>query len=162
MSEQIEEGKDKGPNGSSPQDGDLRRQGAKAMEVEGAGQPLTEVRGQTGWTFSFYQMRAHRTAIYPQEMGLAYLGLGLAGEAGEVANKIKKLYRDGAGQEWWHREISSEARQAILEEMGGCLWYLAEMAGWLRADLGDVAAGNLAILDSRLERGTLKGEGDAR
>ncbi|DAZ90204.1 nucleoside triphosphate pyrophosphohydrolase family protein [Mycobacteroides abscessus] len=113
-------------------------------------------------TLDEYQRRAAETAIYPDAgdadsaHGLAYVALGLAGEAGEIANKAKKVLRDDAGV------ITDEARMRIIFELGDVLWYVAQTATQLGADLESIAGINIAKLASRSERGTLQGSGDSR
>src|SRR5688572_25757648 len=96
-----------------------------------------------------YQFEAGKTAIY-REKGhhVVYPALGLAGEAGEVAEKIKKIIRDDDGV----YEISAAKREEIAKEIGDVLWYCAALAGDLGFTLGRIAAGNLAKLSSRAER----------
>ncbi|UTN93066.1 MazG-like nucleotide pyrophosphohydrolase [Streptomyces phage Marky] len=109
--------------------------------------------------FPQYQQGARETAVYPgqgQGAGLAYAALGLAGEAGEVANKVKKILRDRGGV------LNAQTAAAIAEECGDVLWYLAALCDELGADLGQVAALNLAKLESRALRGKIQGEGDSR
>ena len=96
-----------------------------------------------------YQIQANETAIYPE--GLNYPILGLAGEAGEVANKVKKMIRD-----------NNFDRQGIAAEIGDVLWYLAALSRDLNIDLHDIAFENLEKLYGRKARGTLKGSGDKR
>ena len=103
-------------------------------------------------TFDDYQVAAAHTAIYPGEIRVLYPALGLAGEAGEVANKVKKIYRDD----------DEKRRQQIAEELGGVLWYIAAICTDLGLNMGDVARRNIEILASRCERGTLTGDGDER
>jgi NTP pyrophosphatase (non-canonical NTP hydrolase) len=105
-----------------------------------------------------YQRRAGRFAKYPGNNtgtleAVSYCALGLAGEAGEVANKVKKLLRDGD---------SFEMRKEIVKELGDCLWYLSQCADELSSTLQDVGYINLQKLDDRRERGTLQGSGDNR
>jgi NTP pyrophosphatase (non-canonical NTP hydrolase) len=106
--------------------------------------------------FSDYQRLSRRTAMYPREAGLSYPTLGLAGEAGEVAEQIKKSIRDDAG------ELTAERREALAKELGDVLWYVAQLATELELDLDEVAAGNLEKLLSRQRRGVLSGSGDNR
>ncbi len=106
--------------------------------------------------FSDYQTQAHTTAVYPAEDAVTYTTLGLVGEAGEIANKVKKAIRDDGGQ------MSAERRAAVLDELGDVLWYAAELCTVLGADLSEVAAANIAKLRSRKERGAIHGDGDRR
>jgi NTP pyrophosphatase (non-canonical NTP hydrolase) len=111
-------------------------------------------------TFSSYQKGTGDTAVYPEAntgsaMALAYVGLGL-GEVGELQGKIKKVLRDDGGI------LSSDKRDAMLDELGDVLWYAARLADELNIDLGYVAVRNLAKLASRKERGVLQGSGDNR
>lgn len=106
--------------------------------------------------FSEYQHQSRRTAEYPREAWLAYPALGLAGEAGEVAEHAKKAIRDDAGK------VSDERRAAMSKELGDVLWYVAQLATELGLDLDEIAAQNLEKLFSRQERGVLSGSGDDR
>jgi NTP pyrophosphatase (non-canonical NTP hydrolase) len=106
--------------------------------------------------FSEYQRLSRRTAKYPREAWLWYPALGLAGEAGEVAEHAKKAIRDDSG------EVGQERRAAIAKELGDVLWYLAQLATELDLDLDEVARGNLDKLLSRQRRGVLSGSGDER
>lgn len=105
---------------------------------------------------SEYQRLSRRTAQYPRAAWLAYPALGLAGEAGEVAEHAKKAIRDEDGT------VSDQRRQAIAKELGDVLWYLAQIATELDLDLDEIAQGNLKKLLSRQERGVLSGSGDDR
>ena len=98
-----------------------------------------------------YQKLAAKTAIYKSTHSILYPALGLAGEAGEVANKVKKMLRDGDFD-----------RQAIAAEVGDVLWYVAALCRDLNIDLQDIAMGNLKKLYGRKARGTLTGSGDTR
>jgi NTP pyrophosphatase (non-canonical NTP hydrolase) len=106
--------------------------------------------------FTAYQNQAGVTARYPAAIGLLYVALGLAGEVGEVANKIKKVYRDSGG------EVTEASRAAIADEAADCLWYLAMLCTELDICLDDVAQANLAKLASRQARGVIHGTGDNR
>jgi len=105
---------------------------------------------------SDYQRQSRRTAEYPREAWLAYPALGLAGEAGEVAEHAKKAIRDDAGK------VSDERRAAMSKELGDVLWYVAQLASELGLELEDIAAQNLEKLLSRQQRGVLSGSGDDR
>jgi NTP pyrophosphatase (non-canonical NTP hydrolase) len=105
---------------------------------------------------SEYQALSRRTAEYPRDAWLAYPALGLAGEAGEVAEHAKKAIRDDGG------EVSDERRTAMSKELGDVLWYVAQLASELGLELEDVAQANLDKLLSRQQRGVLSGSGDDR
>ena len=105
-------------------------------------------------TFNEYQTAAMRTAIYPP--GLTYPVLGLAGEAGEVANKFAKAVRDCGG------ELDFERREALADEVGDVLWMAAAIASELDISLEDIAANNIRKLAARAAKGTIGGEGDKR
>lgn len=113
-------------------------------------------------TFEEYQRETRKTAIYPfadevgSYEGLSYAALGLAGEAGEVAGKVKKIYRDDGGH------ISPERAAAILDECGDVMWYLSRIADHLESELSGIALNNVRKLEGRLARGTIGGSGDNR
>lgn len=111
--------------------------------------------------FLEYQNRASETAIYPEAgtgtpLSVAYCGLGAAGEAGEIANKIKKMLRDDKCS------LTYDRRVQIRQEIGGTLWYLSQLSREIGFSLQEAADENLAILASRKERGVLTGSGDNR
>jgi NTP pyrophosphatase (non-canonical NTP hydrolase) len=103
-----------------------------------------------------YQRLSRRTAEYPREASLTYPALGLAGEAGEVAEHVKKAIRDDGGV------IADERRQALKKELGDVLWYVAQLASELELELEEIAEVNLEKLRSRQLRGVLSGSGDDR
>jgi NTP pyrophosphatase (non-canonical NTP hydrolase) len=105
---------------------------------------------------SEYQQLSRRTAEYPRDAWLAYPALGLAGEAGEVAEHAKKAIRDDGGT------VSDGRRAAMAKELGDVLWYVAQLASELGLELEDVARENLEKLSSRQSRGVLSGSGDER
>lgn len=107
--------------------------------------------------FSDYQKKSRATAQYPS-IGhpIIYPVLGLANEAGEVAGKIKKVFRDRGG------EISAETRNALQAELGDVLWYLAQVCTELELSMDEVAESNLAKLLDRQARGKIRGDGDNR
>ena len=110
-------------------------------------------------TFDNYQTNASRTAFYPRvfkNQGLYYTALGLAGEAGEVANKVKKVMRDNNGN------LEEIAKTEILSELGDVLWYCATIADELGVNLEDIAKLNLIKLEDRMNRGKIQGSGDKR
>jgi len=98
-----------------------------------------------------YQNAAAKTAMYKTAHQILYPALGLAGEAGEVANKVKKMLRD-----------NDFDRDAIVAEVGDVLWYIAALSRDLNVSLQDIALGNIEKLYGRKERGTLQGSGDTR
>lgn len=107
--------------------------------------------------FNDYQTKSRKTARYPIiGHAVIYPTLGLVNEAGEVAGKLKKVFRDKEG------EISEETREALKAELGDVLWYIAQVATELDLSLNDIAEANIAKLYDRLERGRIKGEGDNR
>lgn len=112
-------------------------------------------------TFNEYQKRTATTAIYPEvglgtPLAVSYCGLGAAGEAGEVANKINKMLRDDGCQ------MTDQRRTEIRQEIGGALWYLSQLCSEIKVTLEFVAQENLNILADRKARGVLKGSGDNR
>ena len=104
-----------------------------------------------------YQDAARKTAAYP-DVGHnpIYPTLGLTGEAGEVADKVKKVIRDHGGV------FDADTREAIKLELGDVLWYVAQLASELGYDLNEVADANLQKLSSRAARGRIGGSGDQR
>jgi NTP pyrophosphatase (non-canonical NTP hydrolase) len=107
--------------------------------------------------FDEYQRQSRKTAGYPPiGHAVIYPALGLVNEAGEVAGKIKKIFRDKEGV------IGEAERDALKAELGDVLWYLAQVATELDLSLQDIAQANLAKLFDRLERGKIKGDGDYR
>lgn len=140
---------------------------------------MIDVTGATSLTFSEYQAAAHVTAGPYEEacnkmvwdgrpsgapfndnlnqfLRLSYVSLGLAGEAGEFPNKVKKVLRDSGG------EITPERREAMAAELGDLLWYVAEACSVLGVSLGAVATSNVVKLIDRQAAGTLQGDGDNR
>ena len=108
-------------------------------------------------TFDEYQQASRKTALYPDvDHNIVYPTLGLCGEAGEVAEKIKKVLRDRSGM------MDEETRRAIKGEIGDVLWYASQLASELGMSLDDIARHNLEKLFSRKDRGVLKGDGDNR
>jgi NTP pyrophosphatase (non-canonical NTP hydrolase) len=107
--------------------------------------------------FSEYQTQSRVTARYPdQGNNLTYPTLGLCGEAGEVADKLKKIMRDDGGV------VSEEKKQDLKIELGDVLWYIAQLSTELGFQLEDVAQTNIDKLRSRMERNMLHGSGDNR
>lgn len=104
-----------------------------------------------------YQLACSETAIYPT-LGhpIVYPALGLGGEVGEVAEKVKKMCRDD------NCELSEERRQALKKELGDVFWYLSETARQAGFTLSEIATANIEKLKARKERGKLQGDGDDR
>ena len=103
-----------------------------------------------------YQQVAKTTAIYPREQAIIYPTLGLTGEAGEVANKVKKIIRDGSDSK--DEKLVSE----IKAEIGDCLWYIAVLADDFNIKLSDIASANIEKLALRQKNNTIHGSGDDR
>jgi NTP pyrophosphatase (non-canonical NTP hydrolase) len=101
-------------------------------------------------TFDEYQEFARSTAIYPEDCKVVYPTLGLCGEAGEVAEKIKKHMRDG------------RTLVGVGLELGDVLWYVSALADDLGVTLEEIAQANVAKLSSRMERNKITGDGDNR
>ena len=107
-------------------------------------------------TLNQYQYGALETAVYPEDKRIIYPTLGLVGESGEVAEKVKKVYRDNKS------EFTTERKEAIALEIGDVLWYCATLSNDLGYSLEEVAQMNLDKLHSRKERGRIAGDGDFR
>jgi NTP pyrophosphatase (non-canonical NTP hydrolase) len=106
---------------------------------------------------SDYQRRSRATAVYPDAgSNLTYPALGLCGEAGEAAEKVKKAIRDDGGR------LTSERREGLAGELGDVLWYAAQLATEAGLDLDEIAHSNLDKLLSRRDRSVLHGSGDFR
>jgi len=107
-----------------------------------------------------YQKIIELTAIYPKEVGLAYCALGLTGEAGEVAEKVKKLYRDN---DFLNKKIISEDIKLLLnKELGDVLWYITAISNEIGISLEDIMTVNYNKLIQRRTTNTLHGSGDTR
>jgi NTP pyrophosphatase (non-canonical NTP hydrolase) len=104
-------------------------------------------------TLTQYQQQAKQTAIYPKDKAIEYVLLGLTGEVGEIANKIKKRIRG---------DTNTASNTDLQKELGDVLWYVAMLAEELEADLGELAQKNLTKLQDRSQRGVIKGAGDNR
>ena len=104
-----------------------------------------------------YQDEAMKFASYPDVgKNIVYVTLGLVGESGETAEKVKKVIRDQGGIMLPHN------KEAIIREISDCLWYLAALSAELGTDLETVAKINLEKLQSRKDRGVIGGSGDNR
>ena len=103
-----------------------------------------------------YQRETRRTAVYPQELKIIYPTIGLAGETGEVAEKVKKVIRDHIG------EFSETQKAEIAKELGDVLWYVASIAADMGYTMDDIARLNIEKIRTRAERNLIHGEGDNR
>lgn len=111
--------------------------------------------------FDAYQKKAAKYDLSKATTDLRAVGfiekvLGLVGEAGETADKIKKILRDKDGM------VSDEDKDLIVKELGDTLWYIASISRYLDVPLSEVASGNINKLESRYQRNKLHGEGDKR
>lgn len=107
--------------------------------------------------FNQYQKESRKTwNLVSTDHPIVYPTLGLVNEAGEVAGKIKKIFRDKDGK------IGAADREALKYELGDVLWYLVQICTELDLDLEEVAEANIDKLSSRLNRGVIQGEGDQR
>ena len=107
-------------------------------------------------TLNEYQQKALETALYPQEFKIIYPALGLTGEAGECADKVKKVIRDN------NKEVTGEKKLEIAKEIGDVLWYCATLANDIGFSLETIGQMNYDKLCSRKRRGVISGNGDNR
>jgi len=109
------------------------------------------------YQFDMYQDKSEETAVYPNKGdNLYYPALGLAGEAGEVCEKVKKIMRDKGGV------LSEEDSLELSKELGDVLWYISALACEINVSLSSIVEENLDKLSSRQDRGKLQGSGDNR
>jgi len=109
--------------------------------------------------FYKFQKEARKTAIYPQRGtndGYIYPTLGLAGEAGEVSELVKKTIRDH-DNEW-----SGKRKDQLMGELGDVLWYVANLCSELGLDMDEIAKMNVKKLKSRQKRDVIRGDGSDR
>ncbi len=106
----------------------------------------------TEYTLDDYQDHAHALAVYPPETALEYCLLQLASEAGEAAGKLGKALRKGAPMD----------KEALAQELGDVLWYVANTALEIGYDLSMIAEMNISKLQDRTTRGVIHGDGDNR
>lgn len=109
-------------------------------------------------TFEEYQVAAFKTSNCPIiSKSYIYSVIGLAGESGELCNKVKKLFRDGNDG-----KLSIEKLDGVCAELGDVLWYLSDICSQLGVSLDEIAELNLNKLHNRVLRGVLSGDGDNR
>ena len=106
--------------------------------------------------FEDYQTQAVKTAVYSEADVVMYPIFGLCSEVGEVAGKYKKILRDHNGM------MSPAQRESIGDEVGDCLWYIANICTDLGLGMENIAQRNLDKLNSRMARGVIQGSGDNR
>ena len=127
------------------------------MDLELEAKQWMKERQLSSITATDYQARACETAIFPKKQAMEYLTLGLTGESGEIANKVKKFIRDGATKDEYLAK-----RIEIGYEIGDVLWYCAVLAEELEMNLGHIMEKNLEKLADRHKRGKISGSGDNR
>ena len=127
------------------------------MDLELEAKQWMKERQLSSITAAEYQTRACETAIFPKKQAMEYLTLGLTGESGEIANKVKKFIRDGATKDEYLAK-----RIEIGYEIGDVLWYCAVLAEELEMNLGHIMEKNLDKLADRHKRGKISGSGDNR
>lgn len=107
--------------------------------------------------FEEYQEKSRKTAVYPDAgKNFLYPVLGIAGESGEVADKVKKIFREKDGA------LDEHSKEELEKELGDLLWYMAQFATEIGISLDDVARKNIEKTQSRMDRGMLLGDGDNR
>ncbi len=110
--------------------------------------------------FDEYQIKAAASDTFNKckcaEIGFIEKVLGLAGEAGEVTDKYKKILRDKNGV------MSEEDKESLIKELGDVMWYIASISRYMDVPMSEVAKNNIAKLQDRMKRGTVHGEGDNR
>lgn len=107
-------------------------------------------------TLNEYQQAALETAVYPKEYRIIYPALGMTGEAGEVADKVKKVIRDN------DKTFTDDKKREIAMEISDVMWYCATLANDLGYTLEEIGIMNIEKLKSRKERGVIGGSGDNR
>ena len=104
-----------------------------------------------------YQDKARVYAIYPEDYRITYPALGLVGEAGEIANKVKKIMRGDVKP-----EDMEQKKLEVASEIGDVLWYCAALAQDIGISLSVIATQNLDKLEGRKQRDVIHGDGDTR
>jgi NTP pyrophosphatase (non-canonical NTP hydrolase) len=113
-------------------------------------------------TFNEYQKQAMKTDYNLdgdrsiQSIAFIEHVLGLVGESGEFADKVKKIYRNN------QKEMSEAERIELLKELGDVLWYVSSLASYMDAELETVADKNLKKLADRAKRNVIASKGDNR
>lgn len=107
-------------------------------------------------TLNEYMQAALEIAVYPKEYRIIYPALGMTGEAGEVADKVKKVIRDNG------KEFTEDKKREIAKEVGDVMWYCATLANDLGYTLEEIGIMNIEKLKSRKKRGVIGGSGDNR
>ena len=106
-------------------------------------------------TLNEYQEKAIAEAFY-ENCDVIYNALGITGEAGEIADHVKKMLRDDQGV------LTPEWKDILIKELGDVLWYTANMAKELGISLDEIAKINIKKIQDRKKRGTYRGSGDNR
>lgn len=134
----------------------VRRHGSDLVEPMKRGEFTLKLENDLD-SMQSYQQFTRTTKVYTSfgYNAIVYTALGLAGEAGEVANKVKKVMRGDT-------EFTDDAKQEIAAELGDLLWYIARCADEIGYPLAEIAAMNAGKLRARQQAGTLKGSGDQR
>jgi NTP pyrophosphatase (non-canonical NTP hydrolase) len=103
-----------------------------------------------------YQSQTHKTAVFPENIALPYIALGIGNEAGELQGVIKKILRGD-----YNDHPTAVLRQKIISEAGDVLWYLSELFTFYGITFGEVMENNLTKLETRVLTGTIKGSGES-
>lgn len=127
-----------------------------SCEIVAKADALRAIEMARNMTLNEYQNKALETEDYPSELKIILPTLGLTGEAGEVADKVKKVLRDNNG------EFTDERKEEIAKEIGDVAWYLAVLAHSIGYTLDEICKMNIDKIDSRFVRGKIHGEGDNR
>ena len=106
--------------------------------------------------FGSYSKKAAEMSIQGYENKLFVYIMGLSGEAGEVSEKFKKLYRDAGGN------MTDTFKEEVRKELGDVLWYVNALGAELGFSLEEIAQGNLDKISSRRARNVQQGSGDNR
>lgn len=116
---------------------------------------------ENDYGFNEYQNNANVTVAYPNVgANIIYPALGMAGEAGEVAEKVKKLWRNNGIMSG--KNLNIEQKSQLVKEMGDVLWYIAALAKEIDVEMSEIARMNVDKVNDRLQRNAIKSEGDNR